>query len=228
VEELLSSHAAAETFLDRPVFTRNKRLFDLSGQKLGRYEIIELIATGGMVAVYRAKQEHPDRVVALRMRMDRMGRDDPISGGTLVNIGACLRFSDRPVEAEAVLRRAVELTRRHYPPSHPRLAAALSNLAGALLSAGKYADAIDVYEESLEVRKQSFSAGHPHVGFGHVNYANVLFRMERYEAALENYQQGYQILEAAFPRTNRHVVITLGSLANTLIRMGDCGQAEPM
>ncbi|MBL8877828.1 MAG: serine/threonine protein kinase [Phycisphaerales bacterium] len=39
----------------------------LSGARLGKYELLDLIGEGGMGAVYRARQDHPRRIVAVKI-----------------------------------------------------------------------------------------------------------------------------------------------------------------
>lgn len=39
----------------------------LTGARLGKYELIDLIGEGGMGAVYRARQDHPRRIVAIKI-----------------------------------------------------------------------------------------------------------------------------------------------------------------
>lgn len=73
VEELIRADAAAGGFLNSPLLSgaagdASAALPDpLIGTKVGRYHVERLIAVGGMGAVYAARQEQPERTVALKV-----------------------------------------------------------------------------------------------------------------------------------------------------------------
>jgi serine/threonine protein kinase/Flp pilus assembly protein TadD len=78
-ESLLAHLEAARTFLETPPFAapaadlndaRQAGPHDacrLRGQRIGSYEILDLLAEGGMGVVYLAQQDHPPRRVALKL-----------------------------------------------------------------------------------------------------------------------------------------------------------------
>jgi serine/threonine protein kinase len=74
VEALLASHERAESFLEPPssddalVPTAEQVPDDSTeGKRIGRYTVRRTIGTGGMGVVYEAAQDHPHRLVALKV-----------------------------------------------------------------------------------------------------------------------------------------------------------------
>jgi eukaryotic-like serine/threonine-protein kinase len=73
VEKLLSAYERMGSFMGGPVLTPGTEGPQLTGQtltagqKLGRYTVLEPIGSGGMGAVYRARDEKLERVVAIKI-----------------------------------------------------------------------------------------------------------------------------------------------------------------
>jgi non-specific serine/threonine protein kinase/serine/threonine-protein kinase len=74
VESLLANDDPGDDFMATPVIERPDRTTRsveappvASGRRIGRYEIRKVIASGGMGTVYEAVQDHPHRLVALKV-----------------------------------------------------------------------------------------------------------------------------------------------------------------
>ncbi len=73
VVSLLASLNAAGDYLEEPALTFEDE-HAILGTEVGGYQVVELIATGGMGAVYRAEQKTPRRSVALKILGQRWER----------------------------------------------------------------------------------------------------------------------------------------------------------
>src|ERR1043165_9366100 len=70
VDALLGAHYQAGTFLTAPAaeLDRKPSPAELSGTRIGRYKVLEIIGEGGFATVYRAEQQEPvRREVALKI-----------------------------------------------------------------------------------------------------------------------------------------------------------------
>jgi len=82
VESLLAQPASAENFLGEPALAMAARLVDdpaepmLTGQRLGVYQILDLLGVGGMGEVYRARDTKLGRDVAVKV-LPRLFSADP-------------------------------------------------------------------------------------------------------------------------------------------------------
>ena len=69
VESLLAADAEARDFLEPPIrmAAESRPVGTIVGGKLGRYRVLKVVASGGMGTVYEAEQDHPRRLVALKV-----------------------------------------------------------------------------------------------------------------------------------------------------------------
>ena len=81
VMELLEHDRRAEDFFEIPTATRLPADHD-TGRTVGRYTIRRTIASGGMGVVYEAVQDHPHRIVALKVLLHGAARWCPAASTT--------------------------------------------------------------------------------------------------------------------------------------------------
>ena len=66
---LLEADNKAETFMETPPLPEDlaENGESLVGTRIGQYLLVRIISSGGMGTVYEARQEHPKRLVALKV-----------------------------------------------------------------------------------------------------------------------------------------------------------------
>ncbi|MCP4245503.1 MAG: serine/threonine protein kinase [bacterium] len=79
VQSLLQAHDQGTNFIDTPALERFPELAgpqeaeSLVGRRIGAYQIVKVIASGGMGTVYEAQQQQPQRMVALKLMKAGLG-----------------------------------------------------------------------------------------------------------------------------------------------------------
>ncbi len=144
--------------------------------------------------------------------------------GTLGDVYREMGLWDEAIE---LLERAVELRRRLYPESDPRLAVALNDLASGLYYRQRYAEAEALLRESLELRRR-FGAEPPQLARALNNLASALKQQGELDAAGELYEEALAIREAALGGTDPSVAASLYSLGSLRQDQGDPAAAEPL
>ncbi|MGB7202692.1 MAG: protein kinase [Pyrinomonadaceae bacterium] len=82
VDTLLASHESSESFMETPAIAEMAYAIEGTGKKLengsrlGHYEIIEQIGTGGMGEVYLARDQMLDRQVAVKILNEKFSNDE--------------------------------------------------------------------------------------------------------------------------------------------------------
>jgi len=89
----------------------------------------------------------------------------------------------RFIEAEKVIRRAVDLTQEAYGADHPKHATALAILSQVLRGANKEAEALVAARQALAIFVGAYGEEHPFVGGSRMNLATSLINAEQFDEA---------------------------------------------
>jgi tetratricopeptide (TPR) repeat protein len=95
----------------------------------------------------------------------------------LNNLAQLLQATNRPAEAEALMRRALAIDEQGYGPHHPHVGIRLNNLAYLLQATNRLAEAEPLMRRALAIGEKSHGPDHP-------NTVPVRNNLARLEAAL--------------------------------------------
>jgi serine/threonine protein kinase/tetratricopeptide (TPR) repeat protein len=121
----------------------------------------------------------------------RVGRDlknlPEVEAELRSTMGEVYHYLGRPAEAEAMYRRALELSQQLHGPDHPEVAQVMNNLAVTLVSWDKLEEAEPLYRKALTIRKSRLGEKDLSVAETLGNLSFLLrreFRLEEAEAAI--------------------------------------------
>jgi CHAT domain-containing protein/tetratricopeptide (TPR) repeat protein len=151
------------------------------------------------------------RVLATRGVLEKL----PDYGMVLSNVGLLHQQLGDTVEAEAVLRQAVEVGRRTMGENDPRFATILNNLALVHLDQGDHASAERLFEETLRILAATVGPSHP-------NYASTLHSLALCHAATDRAEEALTLLTEAEAVNDQMIgqVFSLGSEGNRTTYLG--------
>lgn len=156
-----------------------------------------------------------DALGLIEMDRGRAAEAVPDYGRIFSDLGNLLADAGRLPEAEAALRRALEIIRRQAGDSHPNVAATTGNLATVLKSQSRYAEAEKLLLDSLQAEERHFGPSHPQTAVDLNNLANVYLAESRIEAAAGLQERVLAIFEKAFGPGSLEVGRALNNLANS-------------
>ena len=144
------------------------------------------------------------------------------------DLGQLLRHTGRHVEAEPMIREALEVAETAFGKHHPDVAACLSNLAALLQDTNRYDEAEPLLWKALEIDEAAFGRHHPAVAMCFNNLATLMQDTNRYDEAEPLLWKALEFTEAAFGRRHPNVAAYLNNLAVLLRDTNRSEDAEPM
>ena len=108
---------------------------------------------------------------------DGFGPKDPRLGVSLNNLAHAHQFARRYEEAEALYKRAIEITAQEHGPDHPDAAVCLANLAGLYQAQQRYVEAEPLYRKAVEILGKTLGDEHLSMATLLENYALLLRKL---------------------------------------------------
>lgn len=146
----------------------------------------------------------------------------------LCNLGQFLCQAGRLPEAEATLRRAVQVDEAIHGVGHASTGTSLNNLALVLRRTGQLDEAEPLYRRVLAIFEQGYGPEHIHVGGVLNNLAQVLQQTNRPTEAEPLMRRAIGIFEKEFGENHPNVAIAVNNLSRLLATAGRLEEAEPL
>ena len=144
------------------------------------------------------------------------------------DLAQSLQCTNRPEEAEPLLRRALEIGEAAFGEQHPTVAIFLNNLAIVLYDTNRPDESEPLMRRALEIDEAAFGKEHPSVAVCLGNLAQLLQRTNRLEEAEPLMRRALEIDETSFGKEHPSVTIRLNNLAILLQETNRLEEAEPL
>jgi tetratricopeptide (TPR) repeat protein len=132
------------------------------------------------------------------------------------------------VQAEPLMRRALEIDEKSYGPDHPNVAIRLNNLAQLLQATNRLQEAEPLYRRALEIDEKSYGPDHPNVARDLNNLAQLLQATNRLQEAEPLMRRALEIDEKSYGPDHPNVARDLNNLAQLLQATNRLQEAEPL
>lgn len=178
----------------------------------------------GLLALHTARWGDADNSFN---EAERFVKEETDRAVLLNNRARLLNDTNRPAEAEPLLRRALEIDEISFGPEHPDVAASLNNLALLLQATNRDSEAEPFMRRALQIDEQSLGPEHPSVATTLNNLALLLQATNRTAEAEPFLRRALQIHEKSFGPEHPNVATVLNNLALLLKGNSRFSEAEP-
>lgn len=147
---------------------------------------------------------------------------------SLDELGDIERYRGRFDAAEPILRRALDVRRKQFGNSDPKVGQTLNNLAILLDEQGKYDEAESMHRESLRIRRAALGPKDNAVANSLGNLGIVLRHSAKYAEAEQALREAIAIRRELFGDVHPLVAHNLNTLGSVLGDVGRYSDAEPL
>ena len=220
LEARLGSIAAVQGKLDEAI-THHRNALDTRIQELGERSVEVAKSRNNLGNALLHSGEHEAAAEELRQALagfeEVLGKTHPYVVTTLGNLGAALSAgarsandpgieAQRYAEAEALYRRAIEVSAAAFGPEHPAVARSFHNLGETLRREGRAAEGLEQLDRALELKRAVLGDDHVSVATTRCGRGAALVELGRSEEAVEALEAAlaiYDLPESGVTQTDR-------------------------
>jgi CHAT domain-containing protein/Tfp pilus assembly protein PilF len=158
---------------------------------------------------------------ALRIKAERLGRNDPDYAVSLYQLGYLLYVNGDYDHAKPLLERSLKVREEVLGPEDRAVAEGLMPLAGLLSDQGNQAQAESLFTRAMNIRVREFGPTSAGVGECLSALATLHFRAGDFVEAVSAYEQALPILKRTLGDEHPKVGTCLNNLGALLYEMGD-------
>lgn len=159
---------------------------------------------------------------------DGTNPDELLFARHLIGLGVVHWYQKRYPEAEAELRRGLDIEQRKLGPDHPDVATVMNNLGGILWSEGRVEEALPMYERTLKIYNRTYDPSHPNMSAISNNLGETYWKLGRYKEAEPLFRRALAIKESKLAPGHPSIAVTLNGLAGVLRDEKRFAEAEPL
>ena len=178
------------------------------------------------LGVRDAAAPHLERAGAIRREV--LGEDDPLTLGSMSDLGGLLMLESRFDEAVAILEEALELSRGIVGASDPVVLDIMGNLGTTYGQQGRYEEAVPLLEETLHISRATLGDEDRVTLVLLSTLANLHETQGRFDEAEPMLQEVVRAGRRVHGSEHPDTLIWLNNLAAHYMNVGRYDQAEPL
>lgn len=146
----------------------------------------------------------------------------------LGDLGRVLIECGKVEEAEATLKRSIELTRGAFGPKYPELLTQMDHMGALLTDLGRFAEAETVLREALAGRREVFGPDSPYVAYTLTTLSSAVQKQGRHAETIDLLTESLRIRRICLAPEHPSLLINLANLSTALIGAGRIDEGEPV
>lgn len=146
----------------------------------------------------------------------------------LGDLGRVLIECGKNEEAEATLKRSIELTRAAFGPRNPELLTQMDHMGALLTDLGRFAEAETILRKALDGRREVFGPDSPYVAYTLTTLSSAVQKQGRHAETIDLLTESLRIRRVCLAPEHPSLLINLANLSTALIGAGRIDEGEPL